>query len=106
MELKLLDRDREAVEHRKETQDMKGKMLRYQQQNHDYEREVEELTTQLSISLQAREALYKSKTHHQLLITGSSNRRRKGTNENEVDDRNDSADEEEINDIINEITED
>jgi hypothetical protein len=105
-EMKLIDRDRETVEQKKEVQEMKAKMVRLQQQNHDFEREIEELTTQLSISLQARETLYKSKTHQLLVPSASaSSSRRKVMTEDEEGD-GESADEEEINDIMRDIAED
>lgn len=76
---------------------MKEKLLKLQEQNREMEREVEELNTQLTISLQAREALHKSR----MAKTKAKYRREEGEGGDEF-----SAGEEEIDDIMNEITED
>lgn len=99
---KLKDFEKQGIEKRNEYQELKENFYRLQEQNREYEHEIEELNSQLSLSLQARETLYSNRGKSKSTPTVSSSSRSKGQQYLE----DESADEDEINEIINEIQED
>lgn len=103
--MRIKEYEKELNDKKKEYQEFKENYYRLQEQNREYEHEINELNTQLTISLQAREALYKKKIP--TTSTSSYLKYKKNGGDEDGDDLDEeSVNEEEINDIINEIHED